>query len=385
MKIFFVILFLGQVHSIFTQNCGLISVKLSDKPISKKLLKKSDLITPYFHFVDFQTNYAVFMKNGLYGIIQEDKIIESAKYTELYFFGEELFRLQKDTETIITNCKGKKTVFKDSIEIINEFTCSDYLHYSLEGKEGIKDFYNSQIIPPIYEQITAYCNGRYLCYTNDSVFLINNKSEFIWKKGLFKIDKSKLPLYTLEYRKTECIEDTSYLYLKNYQTIWVINLEGKVIDSNYNFQYNLYQESTKTTIEKKKINIPKIANGIIEKFSSVSVHYQCFYVQNENDKFGIADTLGNLIVPVEYDSISEIFWTGNTFKVYAKKNGFWGVIDQDNNVISDFKYADEPNNSLWFPKAEKGNFFREVFLIDLYGREFETDETRCLPDPKIYR
>ena len=56
--------------------------------------------------------------------------------------------------------------------------------------------------------------------------------------------------------------------------------------------------------------------------------------QSENRLCGVIDTYGNIIIKPEYRYIM----VSNGGDIYAQKNGKWGIIDIDKNIILDFKY-----------------------------------------------
>lgn len=59
-------------------------------------------------------------------------------------------------------------------------------------------------------------------------------------------------------------------------------------------------------------------------------------IVKKNNKFGVVNDKGNLVIPFEYDKINSAFFKSN--RLIAEKNKKYGLIDYQNNIIAPFQY-----------------------------------------------
>lgn len=95
-----------------------------------------------------------------------------------------------------------------------------------------------------------------------------------------------------------------------------------------------------------------------------------------NGKWGAIDNKNHIVIPIEYEEISEAFKFNESIYIDAKKNGKWGVIDSANHIIIPFEYEDYiyfkkdgcavvKKNGKW-GKVDQNNKIVTQFVYDVY-------------------
>jgi len=88
-------------------------------------------------------------------------------------------------------------------------------------------------------------------------------------------------------------------------------------------------------------------------------------------KYGLVDSLGRAVIPLEYDEFGLTFkWEGQ-WQIWAKKGGKWGMVDYENREIIPFEYG-RPNRRYLLD----GQLYLSVMSPDaqLYGLISEKNE-----------
>lgn len=267
---------------------------------------------------------------------------------------------EDDTVYLITYKNGKAGILKNGQTLIdNEYEDIEFdgenkiFVLQQNAKQGIYDIDGSMILPIQYENIIFA--GNYLNAEKDGKLLVFDTA------GVLQNDDS--------YKSIEKVANGKYSITENRE-----NQYG-VMDNN---------------------KIPVIEN----QYSNITYAFAKYFIVSKNGKSGVADTNGNIIIPIEKDSIQNIKGTnilqvidsntktteiynqnmekvltqtdariyikGNYIeiqsaneisymdfdgnkkdakdiftnnKIFAKeKDGKWGYVDKDGNTVVDFKY-----------------------------------------------
>ena len=112
-----------------------------------------------------------------------------------------------------------------------------------------------------------------------------------------------------------------------------------------------------------------IAQGIYQQIVTHAADH--LFVVKKDNKYGILDEKGRLVIPIEYESLSPIGSSATSeFFYYAKKDGKAGILSQDNRVTIPFEFEELMFKKTYFEtnmrvKGRPNN--RGV--IDLKGKE----------------
>jgi hypothetical protein len=207
---------------------------------------------------------------------------------------------------------------------------------------GIINLDQTIIVPPIYDDIRLYCKGYYKATNNKQWDVFNFKGEKTF---------STEPPYVNSFFKTvkliskdnqqECLIDTLLLYSINDEEYHLLTFEGEIIDSNYKLTNDSHLRfEVENSIQKEKLNTKNKEAKI----------------PNENPPF-----------LKEYDQNRVWHYFKNNNVYIVKKNGKWGVVDENNTVIFSITYEEIESES-FFLKCTKN---KQSFMLDFYGRIYK--------------
>ena len=217
---------------------------------------------------------------------------------------------------------------KDEDESISMFWTNELAR--VKGKDGLFGFidkdYNYVIEKQFVECYGFYENGlAYVITTEGKHGVINTKGEYVIPPiyddiGFLSDDEE--PFYVEK-------SDGNYIY---------IDETGKqVIDDMYEEAYSflggfaVVRKNGRYHVINHVGDILAEVDGPLEldRFSDLAV------LPDGNGKYGAIDTSGNLLIPYEYDSISQADDKGN---LIVELDGFYGIIDRNGNAIVPIKY-----------------------------------------------
>ncbi|MBC1453863.1 WG repeat-containing protein [Listeria welshimeri] len=201
-----------------------------------------------------------------------------------------------------------KIITKELYDKVSDFTKDGLAIVVKDGKMGAINSKEEVIIPFMYDRISDFENGFALVFKNKLWGAFDNRG------------KQVLPT---EYEALS----------KNYGEgfIYIIGEEVGFVDSN-NHRYQL------TTKDEGETFFYYDSEGNKASISNLDQAYPFLdkgMVACYNNKEGLINTLGEVIVPVKYDQISTTILGGIG---YVKKGDFWAIINELGEVVTDFKY-----------------------------------------------
>jgi hypothetical protein len=218
-------------------------------------------------------------------------------------------------------------------------------HVRLKDKWGCTDENGFEILPCEYNSIDEFSDGMSM------VINVDNKVGFINKSG-----KLMIPfIYDINY-SGEGGGWRSYVF-KNGSTEVLKNGKYGIIDKSGNvlkdFIYDQFDEFApnifRVELNKKFGLIDSKGQEIVgfDKYEFIGDLYENRAWVTNNNKYGYIDELGNLVIPIKYESdgsqpdyyvrsLDGRF--GQTEYVKAKKDGKYGVIDKDDKEVIPFIY-----------------------------------------------
>lgn len=197
-----------------------------------------------------------------------------------------------------------KTPFRDGYAVVQKLEKDGRNYWGIINKKG------KTIVPFKYESINGFYEGKACaCAYNDAWQI---KCGFVDKKG-----KVVIPLIYDNYN-SKFVDGIAFV--KDDNVFGGINEKG---DTIIPFKYR---------------GVKEIKNGFITVcFTTTDKHSGCW---------GIIDTSGNQIIPFMY---SEIGYFNENIAV-VKKGGYWGLINMQNQPLTEFKYT-------WELKFENGRAY----------------------------
>lgn len=249
-----------------------------------------------------------------------------------------------DTYIIRNRNTNKKGIIKTSgryeIECkYDDIQLSDSLYIVKQNKkEGLVTKRDSILKPLIYDDL-------YGAFHKDSISY----------KNQYHAHKDDLKGIINPFLQKEIIP-VSYKYIEQFSGYYITtNPENKnglfsadgqvIIPEDYDF-YNAAQhkifavKNSKNyllTVEKNSFKETEILTGeFIKDKSSLSGFSKSKYqIFKEKNKFGVISNQNNIVIPAEYDAITEIYGTG---EFIVKKNSKYGIVNSNNQILLELKY-----------------------------------------------
>jgi hypothetical protein len=322
------------------------------------------------------TRYPQFMKTTIYILTiliciscsTKCKLVAPAKFSGKYGF---------------IDTKGKwhiKPIF-DSVGIFYKGFADVYK----DGKDGVIDSKGKIVIDYNYDFVGLVENKIALILLNDKYNYINLEGKLISKiyfdnaedfsDGLAAVKFHKNGKWGFISKSGKLQIDTIYNYVNDFKN-GIANVELNESNFFIDTQGKVIKTKNNEVIKKEKFSLIGSANnGTLGRVNSIGdtimkKKYKSFgYIQNgkfwfnENGKYGVADTTGNIIIKPVYENLSSFSDNGLAL---AKKNSKYGFIDITGKTVIEFKFDDADNfkygmaraklNGKWGFINVKGNF-----------------------------
>ena len=334
-------------------------------------------------------------KQGKYGLINMDGTeILPCEYEEIKALQgvENAILLQKEGKYGIVNNEGKTLIEPNYVEIqgLGKEASQGFIVKNQEEKYGIIDISNKQVLETKYDAISKIHEGDYYVVTEngkqkvvkkDGTEILNGEYDEIVailknpENGIIYKDNEKYGLMNLEGTKiiAENYDDlkeakTGTFIVKQKDNYGIIDQEGKTLvevkykginynekadiyiteDENYNneilngnYEIKLTGMVTNIDDERGYIEIKqeegyKYYNFKFEEQKEADIFKtNTLFVSKKDGKYGFLDKDGNVVVDYIYDDAT----MQNTYG-YAgiKKDGKWGVVDRNGKVIQEPTY-----------------------------------------------
>ena len=334
-------------------------------------------------------------KQGKYGLINMDGTeILPCEYEEIKALQgvENAILLQKEGKYGIVNNEGKTLIEPNYVEIqgLGKEASQGFIVKNQEEKYGIIDISNKQVLETKYDAISKIHEGDYYVVTEngkqkvvkkDGTEILNGEYDEIVailknpENGIIYKDNEKYGLMNLEGTKiiAENYDDlkeakTGIFIVKQKDNYGIIDQEGKTLvevkykginynekadiyiteDENYNneilngnYEIKLTGMVTNIDDERGYIEIKqeegyKYYNFKFEEQKEADIFKtNTLFVSKKDGKYGFLDKDGNVVVDYIYDDAT----MQNTYG-YAgiKKDGKWGVVDRNGKVIQEPTY-----------------------------------------------
>lgn len=309
--------------------------------------------------------YIITASNGKYGLMKNGKEVLKNEYTELDFDkNNNLLIVQKDTAQGVLDIDGNNIIpiDYDSIiiggEYINAQKGEETIIFDSKGNNLNTDIISYNKVNEKYAIVIDKNNNYnivdnsgnkklresyiYIEYYNDNKFIVtkDGKTAIIDENGNTVIDKN--------YNAIQKIDDTNTL-----QAIDTSTNRTDIIDSNMNIHIGLEN----SYISKKENYIKLYSENDVKYFDlegNETTYKDLFpnnkiYADKKNGKWGLIDGNGNIIANYEYDMVTE--QNGNVAGV--KKDGKWQVVDIEGQKIFEDQYT-----ITWLDVTFLGNYYQ---------------------------
>lgn len=375
---------------------------------NKEIFKNYEKVEPIYNYdknnnLWYQPNALKVQKNGQYGLIDLDgKQILECNYDQIESLKgvENSLVITKDEKIGIVDEKGNVIIQPEYKEIkaIEDNYKNGYIVKNSEEKYGIIDSNTKTILEPSYEEIKSiYSPNKYVVKENGTYKIIDKEKNTILDSGFDEITEINGDNITIIKNKNYGVititgaeeiltkyEDIKYAF-KDYYIVkengkyGIINLNNEMI-LNPEYSSIVYRKEAEiietekeneieTQIYDTELNLK--LTGIISEINETKGYmkirikneykYYNFKFEEKNNteiltnnkiflskkdgKYGYIDKDGNVIVNYIYDDATEL----NNYNYAAvKQNGLWGSIDEKGKTIIAPKYTLENNLKIDF-------------------------------------
>ncbi len=268
---------------------------------------------------DQDCKYFAVLIDGKYGVINEKgEIIIEASYKDVSIPNptKPVFICQKENGSLETINQNKEKIFTDYQKVEPIETNGIETHYPYEksvlkyeenGKFGIIDFEGKAITKPVYEEIASvkYKEGEILAKKDGKYGVINNKGVELIPFEYEEIEADKY--YSGGYKETGYIVKNTKP--EGYRYGYINSKWSKLLDAEYSAISRILD------IEGEDIYLIVAKDGrygiIKNKTEETPFEYQSIIYNKytnllsvqKNDKYGVTNLKGEVIVPIEYNNI----------------------------------------------------------------------------------
>ncbi len=304
----------------------------------------------------FSNQMVVFKKDEKYGLMNsKGKVLANNVYEEfINFYGNDATWIKKGNKYGALNTKGKEVIppIYDGVSGPENETFA----VKKEGKYAIFTTSGKQLTDFVYEQVNLLSDDVFTVKKGTNWLLLDKKCQFIkdlgdsyafvggFEQGLARISKNGkwgfLAVNGAEvvapiYASTGCLGDGLFVYYNDKQEI-VIDKTGKILHDDLDYA-------------KSFVN-------------------QCALV-DQNDKVGVMNPQGKIIVPFKYALVNEFFMGAYTVAELAGKKII--IDNQGKEYFATDKYASiESDTGNLFLVNQEG---KKLGYIDKNGKEFWQD------------
>ena len=281
----------------------------------------------YINYAD-KSNIFIVEKFGKYGFFTNkgNEILEP-KYTK-YAIAGNYISVEKEGENKLFDLNGNLINTDTYLSMIEVENSSYFIAVKENGYYSV-----------ISKEFQREGNYVFISYAFDDLFIVTTEDG---KTGIldvwngFKIE----PIYDsiLNAQGTKILvarnDETGDVDIYNSKLEKVSTINGGIVENLDNNYVVVYSNSQMQYFDKE---------GKIVSNTEIFPNRELYSIQNEEGKWGFSDNKGNVIVPCEYDIVSEF----NEYGFSAiKKDGKWGSINSNGEIVL------EPNNEIetyYFP------------------------------------
>ncbi len=353
-------------------------------------------------------NYYTVRKDKLFGIY----FLASKKKTEIefdkvYADGYGYVMAVKNNKAGVFNLNGEIIIpFEYDNDFIAQYSGLG-LRVSKNKKRGIVDSKGNVIVPPIYDDVSTFYESGFNSFikvtSDQKIGVVNLKGDIIIpvtydyidaEKGNFKVMTAapdrRIGLYD---KSGKVVVPVAYKWITKSTTE---NSKITILEKEDN-SYNFLDEKMQLILTENVVDYGYVLNQdkLLNPFSSTN-NYQ-LYVKDKNGKFGMLnENSGKLNIPIVYDEILQDFESGKHNYYSVKKGKKFGLINEENQIVIpieydsisldgivlDFESTTDENYQI---VVAKGNKFGSVNLNNQIQIPFQYAALQRISDTGLYK
>lgn len=299
--------------------------------------------------------WLIVSKNGQYGVMNKGKKIIDFSYQKIEYNNEnEVFLLKRNNKYGIYNKKGEEVLavkYKEidfkGIYIYTKFAEEEKYFYA-DGKEADSNYKNISKVEDTNYYITVNKENLYGIIDNNKNILTSNKYTYIEylfddyfvaydkQSGLGIIDSNDNQKLENKYSSLSKIGNLKLIKGENSSSgITIVDIFSENLNKIASLEeanIEIYENYIELSNEKEIIYIT--SNGNITTNKDIYKENKIL-TSIKNGKWGYIDRNGNVVVDYKYDYTTEL---NNYGYGSINKDGKWGSIDKDGNIIIEPTY-----------------------------------------------
>ena len=276
----------------------------------------------------YEDGYVVRDQNENYGLINYNKqqVLE-CKYSEIkHVTGNNLYAVRENGNLELINASGDVLIGSgfDDIKSID----SNNLIFTRENKYGIMASDGTVLVEPTYDELTYTFDGNYIAKNGDNYGIIDTSNQT-------KVD------FTYSY--------ITYMSDENFIEADKEDGNTDLLDTSFNVKVTGIVSEINTSKGYVKVRADgeyKYYNFRLEERTAQDIFTtNTLFLSRQNGKYGYVNKEGIVVVDYIYDDATE---QNDYGYVAVKKNGVWGALDQNGNVIVTPSYELTQNTVISF-------------------------------------
>lgn len=271
----------------------------------------------------YEDGYIITAEDGKKGVIKSDKtIVLEPKYEEIQpVYGNQCYAVRENGTNKIVNEK-QETFLEGRFSQVKEIN-GENITYQNDGKYGVMTLQGEEKIAPTYDDLSFAFSEYYIAKNGENYGVISLANET-------KLD------FVYTYITYEKQADFIQAQTKNLETQlldrnWEVKVTGVVSEMNTNKNYIKVREGENYQYYNFKLE-PKSNTQILQG--------NTLFLSKKDGKYGYVDEDGQVIVNYLYDDATE---QNNYGYVSVKKDGKWGALNQKGEVVVEPTYTLENN------------------------------------------
>lgn len=285
-------------------------------------------------------NTIIALKGKKYGVLStEGKVIIPFEYKQIDITGEYIYGTT-DENVKIFNSKGQESNISENEAILNVANTEYKLHIETINEKTLYSIYKNEVK-------TTKNEYTYIQYLYDNYFIAantNGKLSIIDENGIAKLDFKYSSIQKIE--KTKMIQainsDNKNTEIYSQEIKKISELENGMIENNKEY-IKLYNDEEIKYITKDEKEV---------KNTEIFPNNKIFIKKIEN-KWGFIDIHNKKIVDYKYDKVTELNEYGFAGIMENEK---WGVINSEGNIIVEPTYELNSNNPTFI-----GQYYQVVY------------------------
>ena len=270
---------------------------------------------------DNKSGYIVKIADGKYGIVNySNTLVLDAIYDGIEkIYGNDLYVVDKEGKQVVVDKEGKEVLNGDYNKVVAILkNQNEGIIFEKDGKYGIMNFSGEKIIDNTYEELKEAKAGIFIAKQDGKYGVIdlqkNQKVEFKYTSIIYN-EKADIYIAETENFNNELLNNS--FEVKQTGILTELDTEKGYIELKQDDSYKYYDF--------------KFAEKDIKEIYSNNT----LYLSKKDGKYGFVDKQGNVVVDYIYDDATK----QNQYGYSAiKKDGKWGSIDNKGNVVAQPTY-----------------------------------------------